>query len=95
MFNKEPAFIFNGLAEILRQLVPLLIVFGLIQWTDVQIAAVFAFSSVLLTFLASLLTRSQTVPTQAADAQIHQATLMPANTPVEEVRAAVAAKEGA
>jgi len=85
MFQREPAVIFNGVAELLRQLVPLLIVFGFIHWTDVQIAAVFAFSSVALTFLTTIATRSQTVSTQTANAQIETALRLPASTPVAQV----------
>ena len=85
VFGKEPAAVFGGLAEIFRQLIPLLIVFGFIHWTDIQIAAAFAFSSVVLSFGTVLLTRSQTVPTQVVNSQIETAVRMPVGTSVEDV----------
>ena len=93
MVNKEPAVIFNGISEILRQLIPLLIVFGFIHWTDVQIAAAFAFSSVLLTVLTTWLTRTQTTPTEQVDKLIRTATDQPAGTPVTVVKDIQAAKD--
>ncbi len=95
MFGKEPAVVFNGIGEIIRAIVPCLILFGLIHWTDQQIAAVFLVVSVVLGFLTTLLTRSQTVPTETANRQIETAVRMPADSTVSEVKAVTEIKEQA
>lgn len=85
MFGKEPAVFFNGIGEIIRAIVPALILFGFIQWTDQQIAAVMLVVSVVLGFLITMLTRAQTVPTQTANAQIETALKLPSTATVNEV----------
>ncbi|MEQ1763212.1 MAG: hypothetical protein ABL984_08720 [Pyrinomonadaceae bacterium] len=86
MFGKEPTVVFNGLGEIIRAIVPCLILFGFIHWTDQQIAAVFLVVSVVLGFLTTLLTRSQTTPTEAVNTMIRTAVQMPADSTVAEVK---------
>lgn len=83
---KEPTVIFNGIGEIFRSVVPCLILFGLIQWTDQQIAAVFLVVSVVLGFLTTVLTRSSVTPTEVSDTLIRTAVKMPSTTTVEEVK---------
>lgn len=92
-FSREPAIWFSGIAEILRMLVPMLIVFGVIHWTETQSVAFFAFSSVVLTFIQTLLTRSATTPTDRVDAFIREARRSPEDTSVKAIRAAVDAKD--
>lgn len=84
MFGKEPAVIFNGLGEIIRSVIPVLILFGVIQWTDQQIAAVLLCLGVVLGFLTTVLTRSQTVSAATADEQIVAAKSLPASLPDDE-----------
>ena len=83
--NDEPAAVFGGLAEVVRQILPMLILFGVIGWTKEQLVGVMGFVSVFLTFLTILFTRSQTIPTAKADAQIRTAIGMPDTTTVKEV----------
>jgi len=83
--NDEPAAVFGGLAEVLRQVLPMLILFGVVAWSKEQLVGVMAFVSVFLTFLTILFTRSQTIPTAKADSQIRTAVSMPTGTTVKEV----------
>jgi hypothetical protein len=83
--GKEPAVFFNGLGEIIRSVIPVLILFGFIQWSDQQIAAVMLAVGVFLGFLTTMLTRSQTVPTVTANEQIKVALKEPPSTPVSVV----------
>ena len=53
-FNFEPA----SLSEVIRQGILMLVLFGIVNWTDQQIAAVLMFVSGVLT----LLTRAKSVP---------------------------------
>lgn len=85
MFNKEPTVIFGALAEVIRQIVPMLILFGIIQWTGEQVAQVMAVVSAGIALFTILLTRSQVVPTEKANAQIETAILMPATATVDQV----------
>lgn len=86
MFGKEPTVIFNGLGEVIRAIIPCLILFGFIEWTDQQIAGVLLVVSVVLGFLTTLLTRSQVTPVETVDALIETAVRMPANATVAEVK---------
>lgn len=86
MFEKEPAVIFNGIGEIFRSVVPCLILFGLIHWTDQQIAAVFLVVSVILSFLTTLLTRSQSTSTDTMNTLIKTAVKMPTDSTIAEVK---------
>lgn len=87
MFGKEPAVFFNGIGEIIRAIVPCLILFGVIQWTDEQIAGVFLAVGVVLGFLTTMLTRSQTTPTETVNTLVETAVKMPADSTVEDVKA--------
>lgn len=85
MIGKEPTVVFNGISEVIRATIPVLILFGFIHWTDQQIAGVILLVGVLVGFLTTLFTRSQTVPTEKANAQIATAITMPATATVEDV----------
>lgn len=84
MFGKEPAVVFNALGELVRAVIPMLILFGLIQWTPDQVAQVFLVVGVLVTVLTTLLTRSQTTAT--TNELIETAVKMPSNSTVEQVK---------
>ena len=84
-FGKEPTVILNGLAEILRQVIPMLILFGILQWSDQQIAAVFMVVSAVVAFLSTAWARSQVVPTEVANSQINTAIAMPKGSTVQDV----------
>ena len=86
MFGKEPAVVFNALGELARAIIPMLIIFGFIEWTADQTAQVFLVVGVSVTVLTTLLTRSQTVATDTANRQIETAVRMPADTTVAEVK---------
>lgn len=87
MFGKEPAVIFGGLGEVVRAIVPLLIIFGFIHWTPEQTAAAYLAVSVILGYIVTLLTRSNTTPTETVNELIKTAVKMPADSTVAEVKA--------
>jgi len=89
MFGKEPAVVLNAIAEVVRAVIPMLIVFRVIEWTDQQIAAVFLVVGVSVTGIVTVVTRSQTVSHETANKQIEVATRQPAGTPVEVVKGLV------
>lgn len=68
--NKEPTVIIGGIAEIVRAIIPMLLIFGIIHWTDPQTGAVIFFVGVLVSSVEKLFIRAQTVPTVVADKQI-------------------------
>lgn len=83
--GKEPAIFFNGIGEIVRAAIPVLILAGVISWDDKTIAAIMLFVGVFLGFLTTMFTRSQTVTTVTANQQIETAIKMPSNATVEDV----------
>lgn len=85
MLNREPAVILGGLSEVVRAIIPTLIIFGYIQWSGDQVAQVMFLVSVIVGFFNALLTRSQVVPTATANAQIQTAIQMPATATVKDV----------
>ena len=85
MLNQEPAAILGGLSEVVRAIIPTLIIFGYIQWTGDQVAQVMLLTSVIVGFFNVMLTRSQVVPTDKANAQIETAIRLPVGTTVQEV----------
>lgn len=85
MFQKEPTLILGALSEVIRAVIPTLIIFGFIQWTGEQVAQVMLLVGVVIAFLTILLTRSQVVPTEKANAQIETAIRMPASATVPQV----------
>lgn len=85
MFGKEPAVILGALAEIVKAIIPTLILFGVIQWTGDQVAQVMFLVSVLVGSLTIVLTRSQVVPTERANAQIQTGIDGPSTATVGQV----------
>lgn len=92
MLGKEPAVILGALAEVIKAIIPMLIIFGFINWSGEQVAQVMLVVGVAIGFLNVLLTRSQVVPTEVADKQILQAVRMPAGTSIGEVKDKVEAQ---
>lgn len=95
MFSKEPAVVFKVLEEIVRALIPMALIFGWVQWTEAQTGTVMLFVGVLVGGLSVLLTRSQVVPTQTANAQIQTGIDSPSNATVPQVIAKTAENEAA
>lgn len=85
MFGKEPAVILGALSEVVRAVIPTLIIFGYIQWTGEQVAQFMLLAGVVIGFFNVLLTRSQVVPTVTANEQIQEGINSPAGTTVNEV----------
>lgn len=85
MLNREPAAILGGLSEVVRAIIPTLIIFGLIHWSGDQVAQVMLLVSVIVGFFNILLTRSQVVPVEKANAQIELAIAGPSTATVSEV----------
>lgn len=85
MLGKEPAVIIGGIAEIIRAVIPMMIIFGFLQWTDNQTAQVMLVIGVAVAVGEKLFTRSQVVPTEKANAQIQTGIDSPVNTTVAQV----------
>jgi hypothetical protein len=85
MFSKEPTVILGALSEVIRQIVPMLIVFGVIHWTSEQVAQFMLVVGSAITLFTILLTRSQVVPNEKANSQIETALAMPPTATVGQV----------
>ncbi len=85
LINREPTVIIGGIAEVVRAIIPMLLVFGIIHWTDVQTGAVILVVGVCVGFAEKLFTRSQVVPTETANAQIKTALKASPDTKVSEI----------
>lgn len=85
MLGKEPAVILGALSEVIKAIIPMLIIFNFINWSGEQVAQVMLVVGVIIGFLNVVLTRSQVVPTETANAQIAVGIKSPKNTTVEQV----------
>lgn len=66
MFGKEPTVILGALAEVIKSIIPMLIIFGFISWTGEQVAQVMIVVSVGIAFFNILLARSQVYSPESA-----------------------------
>lgn len=85
MFGREPAVLIGGIAEIVRAIIPMMIIFGFLQWTDNQTAQVMLVIGVAVAVGEKMFTRSQVVPTETANAQIAVGIQSPKGTTVDQV----------
>ncbi len=95
MFGKEPTVVLGALAEIVKAVIPMLIIFGILKWTPEQLAQVMLVVGVMVGSLSVVLTRSQTRAEPEVNALIRTAVKQPENTSVEKVKEIQAAKDGA
>lgn len=91
--NKEPAVIAKVLEEIVRAAIPMALIFGWVYWTEAQTGAVMLFIGVVVGAVSMLWTRSQVTSPETVDKLIKEAVKSPTGTTVNEVKAAVEAKE--
>lgn len=88
--NKEPTVIIGAVAEIIRAIIPVMLIFGYLNWTDPQIGQVMLLIGVIVAVGEKLFVRSQVVPTQVANAQIQTGIDSPTGTTVPQVIAKTA-----
>lgn len=81
MLGKEPAVVLGSISEVVKAIIPALIIFGLLKWTPEQVASVMFVVGVLVSSLTVILTRSNTVATAVADKQIEIAKASDSSTP--------------
>lgn len=93
MFSKEPAVVLGALSEIVKAIIPMLIIFGILKWTGEQVAQVMIVVSVVVGSLTVMLTRTQVTSTPDVNALIRTAVDQPPNTSVETVKTIQAAKD--
>jgi hypothetical protein len=72
----------------IRQLLPLLVVLGVLHLTADKLSALSIAIGLILGFFTTLFTRSQTVPLDTANKQIEVAVASPKGTSIESVVAA-------
>lgn len=85
MWGREPAVVLGALGEVIRTVIPMLILFSVITWDDKQVAGVMLVVSVTMKFFEVLLTRSQVVAVQVADKQMEIAKASPVDRPTEQI----------
>lgn len=89
---KEPVILSDAIAEAIRQVIPLLILFGFVHWSGEQVAQFMVVVGVLITLVKTFVTRSQVTPVATANEQIQIGINSPKGTDVQDVVAAQ--KEG-
>ena len=92
--KQEPTIVINALSEMLRQLLPLLVILGVFRLTPDKLSALSIAIGLVLGFFTTLFTRSQTVSLNTANRQIEIAKAADVTTPTDQI-IAQAAKEPA
>jgi len=85
MLNREPTVIINGLSELLRQIIPLLVLMGIIKLSPEKQAGLISIIGLILAFISTTLLRSQVVSTGVANSQIQTGINASSDTTVKEV----------
>lgn len=91
--NKEPAVIINGLSGLLQQILPLLVVVGMVNLSQEKLAGWVSIIGLVMTFISTALIRQNVVSTTKANEQIQVGIDSPKGTKVAEVIAEVEAKQ--
>jgi hypothetical protein len=93
VFSKEPAVILGALAEVVKAIIPALIIFGILKWTADQVAAVMFVVGVAVSSFTVILTRNSTTPEADVNALIRTATHQEPGTKPEVVKEIQAQKD--
>jgi hypothetical protein len=91
--KQEPTVVINAASEAIRQIIPMLVVLGVLNMTGEKASALNIVVGVFMGFLTTLYSRSQTVPNATADKQIEVAIASPADTAPDKVKQIVAAQQ--
>jgi len=83
--KQEPTIVINALSEMLRQLLPLLVILGVFRLTPDKLSALSIAIGLVLGFFTTVFTRSQTVSLDTANKQIEIAKVSDASTPTETI----------
>lgn len=59
MFSKEPAVVLGAVSEVIKAVIPMLIIFGILKWSGEQVAQVMLVVGVTVSALTVVLTRQQ------------------------------------
>lgn len=70
--KREPAVIAAGIAQLVSLIIPALVLFDLIHWSDKQVVGFMAVISFAATFVATLFTRQSVTPIETANEQIQE-----------------------
>lgn len=87
MFSKEPAVVLGALAEVVKAIIPTLIIFQIIHWTDVQTAQMMLLVGVVVGALNIVMTRAQTYSADSAKTALN----MPQGASIDLLNRALAA----
>lgn len=83
---KQPTVLLGAVAELIRQVVLVLILFEVFKWSEGQQAGVMSVVSAALTVISIILTHHQTVSKETANEQIRIATYQNPGTSVEAIK---------
>lgn len=84
--NKNPTIILNGLSELLRQVLPLLVVIGVVHLEPEKLAGLISIIGLVLAFITTTVLRNQVTPNETADKQIVEAIKSPAGTSIQTIK---------
>lgn len=94
--KREPAVIAAGIAQLISLIIPALVLFEVIHWSDKQIVGFMAVITFAAGFVATVFTRQNVTPLETANQQINVALKSnPETTSVQDVIEKVEAKNAA
>lgn len=80
LFNKEPTVIIGVVTAIIEAVIPMLLVFNIIHWSQMEVGAVMLVVGVIAKGLATVLARQNVVPIEIVDQQIQKGIDAPKGT---------------
>ena len=86
MLNKEPTVLINGLSGLLTQVLPLLVVVGIVNISPTKLAALISIIGLVLSYVSTTLLRSQVAPAQ----DVITALAMPSGSTEVQLKAEIA-----
>lgn len=89
MLNKNPTVIINGLSGLITQVLPLLVILGVINPTPQKLAALIALQGLILTYVSTVLIKSQVSTESTVRALVEQGIKSDPSTSFEEVKTIV------
>ncbi len=93
LLGREPNIVLGALAEVIKAVIPMLVIFRVFHWTAEQVAQVMLVVGVSVAALNTMLTRAQTVSVAKSDELIKTAVAMPEGTRIATVKAIMESKE--
>lgn len=92
--NRNPTIILNGLSELARQILPLLVVVGVVHLAPEKLAGIISIISIILAFISTIVLKSAVTPNETSDQLVREGVRSEIGTTVAQVKEKVEKANG-